>query len=36
MANTITSIKISAAPEQVWQLIGGFDSLQLHAQKWLV
>lgn len=27
MANTITSIKISASPEQVWQLIGGFDSL---------
>ncbi|UXJ69493.1 SRPBCC family protein [Lysinibacillus fusiformis] len=27
MANTITSSKISASPEQVWQLIGGFDSL---------
>ncbi len=27
MANTITSIRISASPEEVWQLIGGFDSL---------
>ncbi|PJO43065.1 SRPBCC family protein [Lysinibacillus xylanilyticus] len=27
MANTITSIKIPASPDQVWQLIGGFDSL---------
>lgn len=27
MANTTTSIKISASPEKVWQLIGGFDSL---------
>ncbi len=27
MAHTTTSIKISASPEQVWQLIGGFDSL---------
>ncbi|MGE7903376.1 SRPBCC family protein [Peribacillus sp. NPDC094092] len=27
MAKTTTSIKISASPEQVWQLIGGFDSL---------
>lgn len=27
MAHTTTSIKISALPEQVWQLIGGFDSL---------
>ena len=27
MANTSTSIEISASPEQVWQLIGGFDSL---------
>ncbi|MGE7903560.1 SRPBCC family protein [Peribacillus sp. NPDC094092] len=27
MANTITSIEIFASPEQVWQLIGGFDSL---------
>lgn len=27
MASTITSIRISASPEEVWQLIGGFDSL---------
>ena len=27
MVNTVKSIKISASPEQVWQLIGGFDSL---------
>src|SRR6478735_6841559 len=27
MAHTTTSIKISASPGQVWQLIGGFDSL---------
>lgn len=27
MAHTTTSIKISASPEKVWQLIGGFDSL---------
>ncbi|MGV2882492.1 SRPBCC family protein [Paenibacillus taichungensis] len=27
MAQTTTSIKISASPEKVWQLIGGFDSL---------
>ncbi|WP_430110927.1 SRPBCC family protein [Paenibacillus sp. B1-33] len=27
MAYTSTSIKISASPEKVWQLIGGFDSL---------
>lgn len=27
MAHTSTSIKISASPEKVWQLIGGFDSL---------
>jgi hypothetical protein len=27
MAHTSTSIKISASPDQVWQLIGGFDSL---------
>lgn len=27
MASTITSIRISATPEEVWQLIGGFDSL---------
>jgi len=27
MANTITSIKIPASPDQVWVLIGGFDSL---------
>jgi uncharacterized protein YndB with AHSA1/START domain len=27
MAHTTTTIKISASPEQVWQLIGGFDAL---------
>lgn len=27
MANTTTTIKISASPAKVWQLIGGFDSL---------
>ncbi|MFS0855818.1 MULTISPECIES: SRPBCC family protein [Paenibacillus] len=27
MAQTTTSIKISASPEKVWQLLGGFDSL---------
>ncbi|MGG4491152.1 SRPBCC family protein [Metabacillus idriensis] len=27
MANTVTSIEIFASPEQVWKLIGGFDSL---------
>ncbi|MBG9737514.1 SRPBCC family protein [Paenibacillus alvei] len=27
MAHTSTSIKISASPEKVWKLIGGFDSL---------
>jgi len=27
MAQTATSIKVSASPEKVWQLIGGFDSL---------
>ncbi|GEL06386.1 SRPBCC family protein [Rummeliibacillus stabekisii] len=27
MAHTTTSIKISASPEKVWGLIGGFDSL---------
>ncbi|MFJ8258589.1 SRPBCC family protein [Peribacillus asahii] len=27
MAHTTTSIEIFASPEQVWQLIGGFDSL---------
>lgn len=27
MAHTSTSIKISASPEQLWKLIGGFDSL---------
>ncbi len=27
MAHTTVSIKISALPERVWQLIGGFDSL---------
>ena len=27
MAQTTTSIKVSASPEKVWQLIGGFDSL---------
>ncbi|TDL91730.1 SRPBCC family protein [Vibrio vulnificus] len=27
MANTTTTIKIPASPDQVWQLIGGFDSL---------
>ena len=27
MAHTATSINISASPELVWQLIGGFDSL---------
>ncbi|WP_461672502.1 SRPBCC family protein [Priestia megaterium] len=27
MAHTTTSIKIPASPGQVWQLIGGFDSL---------
>lgn len=27
MAHTTTTIKISASPDQVWQLIGGFDSL---------
>lgn len=27
MANTTTTIKISASPDQIWQLIGGFDSL---------
>ncbi|MFC9775060.1 SRPBCC family protein [Paenibacillus chitinolyticus] len=27
MAQTTTSIKIPASPDQVWQLIGGFDSL---------
>jgi uncharacterized protein YndB with AHSA1/START domain len=27
MANTTASIKIAASPDQVWQLIGGFDSL---------
>ena len=29
MANTITSIEIPASPTQVWQLIGGFDALQI-------
>ncbi|MGZ9818089.1 SRPBCC family protein [Peribacillus simplex] len=27
MANTTTTIKIPASPDQVWQLIGGFNSL---------
>lgn len=27
MAHTTTSIKVLATPEQVWQLIGGFNSL---------
>lgn len=27
MAHTTTAIKISASPDKVWQLIGGFDSL---------
>ena len=27
MAHTTTTIKVSASPEQVWQLIGGFNSL---------
>lgn len=27
MAQTTTSIKIPASPDQVWQLIGGFNSL---------
>ncbi|MCY9002455.1 SRPBCC family protein [Peribacillus simplex] len=27
MANTTTTIKVSASPEQVWKLIGGFNSL---------
>jgi hypothetical protein len=27
MAHTTTTIKISASPDQVWQLIGGFNSL---------
>lgn len=27
MAHTAISIKISALPDQVWQLIGGFDAL---------
>ncbi|HHR6029778.1 TPA: SRPBCC family protein [Providencia alcalifaciens] len=27
MANTTVSIEIPASPEQVWQLMGGFDSL---------
>ncbi|MEX7524243.1 SRPBCC family protein, partial [Acinetobacter baumannii] len=27
MANAIATLEIPASPEQVWQLIGGFDSL---------
>lgn len=27
MANTIATIEISASPDQVWKLIGGFNSL---------
>ncbi|WP_247791251.1 SRPBCC family protein [Acinetobacter baumannii] len=27
MANTVATLEIPASPEQVWQLIGGFDSL---------
>jgi hypothetical protein len=27
LANTTTTIKVSASPEQVWKLIGGFNSL---------
>ncbi|WP_145950172.1 SRPBCC family protein [Paenibacillus sp. Y412MC10] len=32
MAHTITTIKISASPDQVWKLIGGFNSLP----EWLL
>ncbi|MGR5914073.1 SRPBCC family protein [Bacillus pacificus] len=28
MAHTTTSMEIFGSPEQVWQLIGGFNSLQ--------